>query len=109
MEEPRPSKLTFIDHYKVIFCLALRVARHFQPHRRAGHQQFLAPPGVLDMNRFHHTVHVHMGNKTVRPVDKDAVCDFFITCRARSFFAAAWGAAAFPGQASALPSAFMAL
>jgi len=36
------------------------------------------------------------------------LCDFFITCRARSFFAAAWGAAAFPGQASALPSAFMA-
>ena len=90
--------------YKVIFCLVLRVARHFQPHRRAGHQQFLVPPGVLDMNRFHHTVHVHMGNKAVRPVDKDAVCDFFIT-----FFAAAWGAAAFPGQASALPSAFMAL
>ena len=54
------------------------------------------------MNRFHHTVHVHMGNKAVRPVDKDAVCDFFITCRVRSFFAAAWGAASFPGQADIL-------
>ncbi len=95
--------------YKVIFCLVLRVARHFQPHRRAGHQQFLAPPGVLDMDGFHGAIHIYMGNKAVRPVDKDAVCDFFITCRARSFFAAAWGAAAFPGQASALPSAFMAL
>ena len=95
--------------YKVIFCLALRVARHFQPHRRAGHQQFLAPPGVFDMDGFHGAIHIYMGNKAVRPVDKDAVCDFFITCRARSFFAAAWGAAAFPGQASALPSAFMAL
>ena len=92
--------------YKVIFCLAFRVVRHFQTHCCTGQQQCLAPPDVLDMN---HTVHVHMGNKAVRPVDKDAVCDFFITCRARSFFAAAWGAAAFPGQASALPSAFMAL
>ena len=95
--------------YKVIFCLAFRVVRHFQTHRRAGHQQFLAPPGVFDMDGFHGAIHIYMGNKAVRPVDKDAVCDFFITCRARSFFAAAWGAAAFPGQASALPSAFMAL
>ena len=95
--------------YKVIFCLAFRVVWHFQTHRRTGQQQFPAPPGVFDMDGFHGAIHIYMGNKAVRPVDKDAVCDFFITCRARSFFAAAWGAAAFPGQASALPSAFMAL
>ena len=95
--------------YKVIFCLAFRVVRHFQTHCCTGQQQFLAPPGVFDMDGFHGAIHIYMGNKAVRPVDKDAVCDFFITCRARSFFAAAWGAAAFPGQASALPSAFMAL
>ena len=49
------------------------------------------------MNRFHHTVHVHMGNKAVRPVDKDAVCDFFITCRAR-FFSQLLGSGGVPGS-----------
>ena len=89
--------------------LPLRKSTCAQKSRRTGQQQFLAPPGVFDMDGFHGAIHIYMGNKAVRPVDKDAVCDFFITCRARSFFAAAWGAAAFPGQASALPSAFMAL
>jgi hypothetical protein len=64
--------------YKVIFCLAFRVVRHFQTHRRAGHQQFLAPPGVFDMDGFHHTVHVYMGNKTVGTVKKNAVHDLSV-------------------------------
>ena len=64
--------------YKVIFCLAFRVVRHFQTHRCTGQQQFLAPPGVFDMDGFHCAVHIYMGNKTVGTVKKNAVHDLSV-------------------------------
>ena len=69
-----PAKFLLADRHKVVFCLAFRVVRHFQTHRRTGQQQFPAPPGVLDMDGFHCSIHFHMGNKAVGTVNKNAVC-----------------------------------
>ena len=41
-------------------------------------QQFSAPPGVLDMDCFHCSIHFYMGNKAVGTVNKNAVCDFSV-------------------------------
>ena len=68
-----PAKFLFAYRHKVVFCLAFRVIRHFQTHCCTRQQQFLAPPGVFDMDGFHRTVHIHMGNKTVGTIKKDAV------------------------------------
>lgn len=73
-----PAKFLFAYRHKVVFCLALRVVRHFQTHRRTGQQQFLTPSGVFDMDGFHRAVHVHMGNKTVGTVKKNAVHDLSV-------------------------------
>ena len=64
--------------HKVVFCLAFRVIRHFQTHRRTGQQQFFAPPGVFDMDGFHYTIHIYMSNKTVGAVKKNAVHDLSV-------------------------------
>ena len=54
--------------------LPLRNSTCAQKSRRTGQQQFLAPPGVFDMDGFHRAVHIYMGNKTVGTVNKNAVC-----------------------------------
>ena len=41
-------------------------------------KQFLAPPGVFDMDGFHCAVHIYMGNKTVGTVKKNAVHDLSV-------------------------------
>ena len=73
-----PAKFLLAYRHKVVFCLAFRVVRHFQTHRRTGQQQFPAPPGVFDMDGFHRAIHIYMGNKTVGAVKKNAVHDLSV-------------------------------
>ena len=73
-----PAEALLVYRHKVVFCFAFRVVRHFQPHRSTGQQQFPAPPGVLDMDGFHRSIHFHIGNKAVGTVNKNAVCDFSV-------------------------------
>lgn len=72
------AKPLLVNHHKVIFCLTLRIVRHFQPHRCAGHQQFPAAPGVFHMNGFYGVIHIHMRNKAVRTVDEYALNDLSV-------------------------------
>ena len=58
--------------------LPLRKSTCAQKSRRTGQQQFLAPPGVFDMDGFHRAVHIYMGNKTVGTVKKNAVHDLSV-------------------------------
>ena len=64
--------------HKAVLCFSFWVVRPFRPPRSTGQQQFPAPPGVLDMDGFHCSIHFHMGNKAVGTVNKNAVCDFSV-------------------------------
>ena len=70
--------IAFFDGDQIVFGLPVGIVRALTPDLRPGSEQFSASACVLDMADFHLPVDLHVSDKTVGPVDKNAGHHVFV-------------------------------